>query len=470
MKNSLLIELLKSLSKKERKAFKQFVCSPFFNTRPEVSRCYEYIAQSLWVDKIVPDKQQISAHLYPNSPYNDHRIRVLMSFIHKLIEQFLCYNKINEDTIENHLALAQVFRQRKLERHYQRNITHLGTQLNNSQHKNAMHYAQRYNYQLEYYQYTAAQKRAGTLNFQALNQELDTFYFISKLRQACLMLSHQAVFQTEYQLEMLEEVIGHIEKGDWLDIPAVAIYFHCYNALNRPENAWHFQAFKVLLFEQGQQFPPGERQDLYILGINFCTKRYNAGDEAYLSSQLDLYQNGLQQGFLLNEGQLSRYTYRNIVTLGLILKEYQWVEAFIMEYKSFLEGKHRHAMFSFCQAHLAYSKKEYGKTLELLQQSDYRDPLLYLSAKTILIKVFYELDELDPLEAQIGSLKAFLRRRREVISYHKANYQNMIRYLQKILETSPFNKKALQKLSNDIQQETVLAEKYWLLEQLNHLI
>jgi hypothetical protein len=469
MENSLLITALERLDKKERKQFDLWVNSPFFNQRKDVSLAYQYLSECLWNSNITPDKSSLFNQLYPNEPYNDHKVRIVMSFINKLLEQFLQYQIFTEDESRGQLALSRAYHQRKLDKHYQRIMKRLAQQIDTSKKGHALHFLNSYHYQVLQYQYRAREKRVSDLNFQYINQELDRFFIISKLRQACLALSHQAVYRMEYELGMLEEALHYATQEDMQSQTGIAIYYHCYYALSDKDAVSHFEAFKQLLFQEGNRFPPEEQQDLYILGINFCTRRYNAGDENFLSSQLELYQHGLQHGFLLSDGQLSRFTYRNIVTLGLILKEDEWVENFIDDYKMKMERKHREGMYNFCLARLAYSRKQYGKALQLLQQATYREPLLHLSAKTVIIKIFYELGEIDPLEAQLESLKTFLRRRRLVISYHKENYSNMLRYIRQLLEINPYKKAEINRLEKTINQEVIIAEKEWLLAQVKKL-
>lgn len=469
MNNSLLVEALESLNKKERRHFRHFVHSPFFNRREDVGKAYDYLAECLWEHRVIPNKSKLFRRLFPHKAYDDHRVRVIMSFILQLLEQFFQYQLLQEKPIRCELSLARAYRRRKLERHFNRSLKRTNKLLDKAEHKNADHFTDRYEYQIARYQQLASEKRGSALNLQQINQELDAFYIISKLRQACLMLSHQAVYRKDYEVvPLLAEIVQLVQQPEWQGEPAIAIYYNCYTALSRPEATAAFETFKQLLFKQGQLFPPEEQQDLYLLGINFCIRRYNAGDEAYLSSQLELYQQGLQQGFLLSEGQLSRFTYRNMVTLGLILKEYEWVERFIYDYKGLLEPTHREGMFCFCLARLAYSKKDYGSALELLQQANYRDPLLHLSAKTVSLKIFYELEAFDALEAQLNALQVFLRRR-EAISYHRENYNNMLKYLRRLVEINPYDRKAIAKLKADMEREVVVAEKQWLLRQIEKM-
>jgi hypothetical protein len=150
------------------------------------------------------------------------------------------------------------------------------------------------------------------------------------------------------------------------------------------------------------------------------------------------------------------------------MKEYKWLEYFLHEYKDKLELPYRESMFSFCLARLEYSRNNYGEALSLLQRSDYQDILLNLSAKTVMLKIFYELGEFDLLESHLGAMRTFLRRK-DIIGYHKENYKNLIRFTQKLLEVKPFDAKNKDALRRDITQTKSLAERTWLMNALSKI-
>ena len=112
--------------------------------------------------------------------------------------------------------------------------------------------------------------------------------------------------------------------------------------------------------------------------------------------------------------------------------------------------------------------KRYGSVLELLQKANYRDPLLNLAAKTLLLKTYYETDEYDLLQSHLDAMRNYLHRKR-VLGYHRTNYLNIIRYTEKITRLNPLDKKATALLRQAIEQEEVLTEKMYLLKAISGL-
>lgn len=104
--------------------------------------------------------------------------------------------------------------------------------------------------------------------------------------------------------------------------------------------------------------------------------------------------------------------------------------------------------------------------LQLLQKANYRDPLLNLAAKTLLLKTYFVLNEFDLLQSHLDAMRNYIHRKK-VIGYHRNNYLNIIRFTERMLHLEPSNRQVLGELRIEIEKEAVLTEKEWLLEQVN---
>ena len=456
--------MLLSLDKKEERDLRKFLRSPYFNLREDVAHLFEYLLRLKSKGEHPPEKSALFQAIYGDQPYEDHRMRMLASMLLKLIERYLVVRSVEDQELEYKTRLAAVFRKRNLPRHLETTLRQLEELQEKGDYRNAEFYDYRFRAEFERYQYAAANRRTDHLNLQDLADQLDLAYMARKLRQTCFSLSHQAVYRTEYRFGLIQELLAYIDQENWQRIPAVGIYYHCYLALVHPEEEEHFLAFRRQIREFGHQFPPFEIRNLYLLAINYCIKKYNAGDKAYLEEELQLYREGLEKGYLLINDHISRFTFRNVVTIGLIMKEYDWVERFIEEYRDRLEDEYRESMYSFCRANLEYERKQYDKALQLLQKSEYRDLLLNLAAKTLLLRIFFELGEYALLDSHLEAMRSFIRRK-DIISYHKENYLNTIAFTKKLMNLG-YDPTGREALRTQIAQTSALAEREWLLEQI----
>lgn len=465
MKNSLLLSLLDTLSSKELRELSLFISGPLQNQREDVRHLLDYLILCRQDLKIIPTKEQAFKEVYGNQVFDDQKVRLIMSFLLKLTERFLVQQSFFKQELKVKTALTAVYRERNLNKHFERSLRASKKLQKETRYKNADYHLDAYQLQVEEYSNIAARNRINALNLQKISNELDIAFIALKLRQTCLSISHQTVYRTEYHFGLLKEIIQYVEQQNMLKTPAISIYYYYYKLLTDPSEMHHFQRFKSLVLEEGDCFPIDEIGDLFLLAINFCTRQYNEGNPIYLEESFELYQIGLEKKFLLQNGILSRFTYRNIVTHGLIMKAFDWLEYFIYTYKNNLELPYRESMFNFCLARLEYSRKNYDSALQLLQKSEYKDLLLNLSAKTVLLKVFYELEEFDSLESHLQAMKTFLRRK-EIIGYHKENYKNLIRFTYRLLELPLSDLKSKKKLIDAIEKTNFLAERGWLLKNL----
>ncbi|MCP3930715.1 MAG: hypothetical protein GY705_16625 [Bacteroidetes bacterium] len=464
MKNSRLLIIFNQLSKKDLRALSQFVRSPFFNKQEKTIQLFDYLETYSLSLSLIPTKQKAFQEIFPDKFYDDQKMRLLMSSLSKLIEHFIAYQELFGDEMSAKVALTKGFRRRGISDAFQRSLKEAKKMLEKHPHKNAEYYRYKYLLQLEVYQFTSTKQPTGELNMQEMSDTIDIAYLTLKLRQSCFLLSHQSVYKTKYQIGFIEEVISYIERQEWQQTPSISVYYYCYKTLTEPKNENHFKEFKQLLFLHGQIFPAAEIRDLYLLAINYCVKQINEAIPQYFYEVMDLYKEGLKTKYLMDEGILSRFTYHNIAAAGIKIKDFEWVEQFIKEYQGALAKPYRDSSYSFNLARLKYSRKDYDAALSLLQKSNYKDLLLNLAAKVVLMKIFLELGELDLLHSHLEAMKTFIRRK-HVIGYHKENYLNIIRYTKKLIALNPYDKEKYRLLRKAIADEDILSEKDWLLGQ-----
>ena len=465
MENTRLLHLLRTFSDAELRALKKFVRSPYFNQRREVIDLLDFLEKPLKTKRPAPEKEQAFAAVFGKEQFDDHRIRMAMSFLFQLANQFLAVQDFLADTPQVRLRQATLLRQRKLPDQAGQARVDTTTALLGQPQRNADFQQQHYQFLLEKYRAEVEINPTGPLPLQELSHQLDRAFLSRKLWQSCFMLSHQTISNSRYDFGLLDAALSYLETAPALLDPSVAVYYCCYQSLTNPSDPAWFQRFKKILLQHSKLFSPDEMRDLYLLAINFCIRQYNAGNPDYLSEQFDFYRDGLAKQYFLSDGALSRYTYLNAATIGLVLHELDWTEQFIHEYRDYVKEPHRESLFSFNLARLEYQRRRLDTALKLLQKAEYKDLMLHLAAKTLQLKIFYELEEFDLLESHLQTLQTFIRRKKE-LGYHRENYLNTIRFARKLLETNLYDKNARKALRDEIEGTKAVAEKEWLLERI----
>jgi hypothetical protein len=466
MEKSHLWETLCALSESDWRALDKFVGSAAFNRRDHVVRLWTFLHEHLRRRAPAPPLEEAYAAAYPAKARVDLlALRNSMTLLLAVVEDYVLVRASRGDERQRGLQLARTWRMLGLSRQFERQLRQLKAQQDAAAYRNADFYRLQYEIEQEQYYAESAQSRMTGFNLQAVSDNLDHFYLAQKLRQACLALSHQAVLPTHYDLGLWPELRPAVESGRYDAIPAIAIYYACYRALTEPDNDGHFHHFKHLLLAHAAAFPADERRELLLFATNYCIRRLNTGARAYTREALELYRESLRDDVALLNGVMSRYTYRNIVSMAIAEHELDWADDFLHRYRDRLDPQHREPAYAFNLARLEYARHRYDRALPLLQNAEYSDPLLHLSAKTLLIKVFYALDQYDALHAQIDALQNFLRRHKE-LGYQRENYRQTLRFLQKLLKLRPGDAAGRTRLVAEIEATTTLAEREWLLERL----
>lgn len=463
MEKSKLARLLQTFSKEELRELSKFAATPYFNSRPEAESLLRFLSKPLLAGKPLPGKEEAYHHIFKKGLFDDHRIRMAMSALFQTAEKFLVVHDFLKDRPAYQVRLSRVLRSKGLSSPADLSLQSAAVALQQLPTRNANYYLDFYQLEEEHFRMRLETPEAGAADLQTLSDQLDTAILARKLWQGCFLLAHQARYNKPCDLTFLNQILPYAAKR--LDIPAISIYFHCYQALTKPGENQHFHAFKQDLLAHDSYFPPDELRDLYILAINFCTRKYNEGDHGFLHDQFELYKIGFDKNYFHSEGVLSRFTYLNAATIGLVVGEYSWVEQFILSKKALLDPDFRESLFSFNMARLAYHKGNFRAALQLLQRAEYKETMLALAAKTIQMKIYYETDEFDLLESHLQAIAAFIRRKK-VMGYHRENYLNLVQFVRRLLEIAPLDKKGKQDFKNEVAQTRPLAEKDWLLKQL----
>lgn len=466
MTTPLLYILIKKLKNEEIRQLKKYIRSPFVTHREDLALMFYALADCLYVKKALPAKEVLFEKTFGETAiYDDQKLRSSMSDLHLLIEEYLKWQAMQSDEIGSYLALAALYRQRNLTKHFQRTIKKVEKKQENQSLRNPDFYQNYLQFQIENAQFQAANQRAGKLNLQEIGDTMDIHYLSQKLRHVCTQLSHRAVFQADYEFGLLQGWINMIEESDYLEVPAVALYYYCYRFLTEAYSQIYFRKFREELLEHQQHFPKEELKDLYRAAINFCIRKLNEGSLEFTREGWELFQEGLKTGIFLENNRLSRFTFDNVVGFGLRLKEYSAVENFIKNYEKKLADAYRKSTVYFNLARLEYNRKNFDAALNYLHTSDPKDLVNQLISKTLLLKIYYESEEFDLLESHLDSFRLFIRRR-EVSDYHRKNFQNIIAYTRKITGLAPYDKTERLKLKNAILEEAILTERDWLLKKL----
>lgn len=481
MQGSKLLDTLALFSLEELHLINHFLQSPrltHMKNQKEHIELFQYLL-AYRKGRVGDDlsKATVYAYLFPTESFIKGKLDKLMSGLLKEIHQFISfyYREGSDDNLQNAITLLSFFRQRdqgnkeqiylnKAKKAYDRivqkdkHIYFRGFQINDE--------LIRRNYLLQ-------GKAVDSFDYDSVLQPLDAYYLLNKLEYACFFLSmdrFRKPIPIDGMLRFLDAIKPLYESRGLLDIPLVDLYYQTYEMLkNVGHDEKEYWKLKELIYKYELEIPREALQVLISIIRNFVIWHANHGAEHLVPELFEMNKEHLEKGYLNFEKGLLPSTYKNIVRIGLSVKEYDWVYHFLENYRAKIEGTSSpEDVYHYNLAIYFFERAEYDKSLELLADQ-YEDLFYKIDAKRLELKVYFETQS-TILESKMDAFKVYIFRLPEkVILEHKRTCNNnFINFLRQLYNPKTnFSPKRIEKLKAKISKTKLLSEKAWLLEKLN---
>ncbi|MEZ4883784.1 MAG: hypothetical protein R3E32_03520 [Chitinophagales bacterium] len=467
------ISILKTFTNKELKKLGEYIASPFFNKNQAVIDLF------LLLKKYHPDyegiglqREKVFRKLFGKSKYEEQKLRYLMSDLTKLMEGFLIHEHFTQNQHSCAHSLLEIYTQRKLEKYFQTTLQNYQNQLDNNAIKNIKHYLNAYQIdEAKFIFHSSLSNRPNGTDIKGILDNLDIFYIANKLKYSSELYNAQNILSLDFDTPLLlNEIRQKFEAEDHLhQEPVIAIYHQILLTLLERETIQHYDQLILLLEQYAEHFEHSELQDMYIFARNYCYRRYMGGDREYLRKSFELHEILLENNVLLFDGQISQWDFKNIVSVGLVFGKNDFVEKFIFDYKKYLKPSVRENAFTYNLAYLRFYQKDYDSAIRLLHNVEFTDPYYHIDTKVLLMRCYYELEEVIPLFNLIDTIRAYIRRNKQISKGNKNNYLNFFKFVKKLVRIKMGSKKTIEDLKEEIDQTPNFDGSSWLYEKIKEL-
>ena len=483
MKDSKLIKILEKLPKKVFKRLGLAVNSPYFNKKQDLLVFYDFLKKHFPLYQ-QEDITYEKAHyfVFPKLAFNKKEIGYLMSDLTRLIEKILAIEKMEDDLVQKETYLLGTFNDLGLEKAFNKTLNDANKQMENHLYRNSIYYHKLYALYVAENEFFLQQHRhIADQSLQSALDNLDLFYLSEKFRIASEILNRSNMIQSEYQLELIDELLNFVESAPALqEEPAIAIYSTILKGLKEKEQNKDndlkindekpvpiFEQLIGLLEIQSEYFSKKEAKAMFVQAINYCIRKSNSGDKSYVKQLLGLYRMIIEKDLLLEKDQLSPWTYMNVITTGIRNEEFEWTEKFINEYKEYLLPKFKENAYNYNLAYLYFNKKQYSQAISLLNQVVFDDVYYSCESKALLLRIYFMTEELDAFYSLVDSFRLFIKRNKLITDNIKEMYINIIRFLNRITRLKPGDKTALMKIKQDVVETKKVLNYTWLIDQID---
>lgn len=472
MLKSKLIEILKTISFKDLNRLDAYLHLPIYNKNEKVLDLFNIIKQEYpsYSNNTVLEKENIIKQLFPNQQKQDAALRVVMSQLSKLVEDFFTIDCLQEDfeqyRSEIYLkslvkkGLNGLFR-KELDEAIKKSIEQKEQIIPNFLHQHELT-KQSFNYNV------INNNRLQESGLQQVLDSLDVLYIASKLKYACAALNRQDVLGEKFNFTLIDEILLLLQQRPDLENNFITIYKNVLNLLKSGDETY-YKKIKQLINKSSDILSDDDKRDIYAWLTNYCTKKIKSGQDKYLHEIFDLYKVMLAEQMLLVDNFFMPNHYKNIVITALKLKEYDWTEDFIYRYAIKLPLDIRETVFNYTLAALHFDRKEYDEALFCLMKINPIDPYYGLNYRALLCKTYYELSEFMALNANLESFRVFVLREKQLSEYNNLSYKNFINVLKRLIRCKEKKKKTTDNLLTEMSGMEPLVHKQWLLEKIQEL-
>jgi hypothetical protein len=469
MREGKLYQAIIHLNGHELNRLHRFILSPFFNRNESIINLFDWVKNDLKSKVLTPvSKEELWSICFgPNEEFDDGRFRKLQSDLLKLIETYYAQESYEANPIHRAKYLMETINSKKLEPLQASAIKTAYQLVEEQSFLDASYYYYQYDIERNIYLLTRNQKeRSSKSNLESIVTNLDRFYLAEKLRYSSFILTHQHFAAVNYKMLFTDEIIEHVRTHDYSDVPSILIYYQILLTYKEPENRKHYEILKEYLKKYIHLFPRAEGKEILDSVLNYCIIRMNAGEAIYVREVFNLYCQALETELILINGQITPWSFKNIVTAGLRLNEFDWVENFIHDHNKYLDVKFRENAITFNLAQLYFYKKEYKKVIEQLSKVEYEDFTYNLNSKTLLMASYYELDEFEALNSLLDTFRLYVQRNKKLTKGKGSHYLNTISIVRKLAKSSNADIKQIEKLTKEVNETQGIVSKNWILEKL----
>lgn len=470
-----LISIYGALDERERQRFGEFVRSPFHNKREKLIRLTA-VLEDLYAGAEPKewDKEAAYTAVFERSPCQDLQLNNVVSDLFQLMEAFLAWQQFNRQPelrdvfmIEHMLSASMLDQADKvIKRKAEQDTGDAFVQY-------------RFNQLADQYFFQRSRKGDNTWLLQG-QESLELYYLSHQLRIWCELVSRSNILALDYDTTRFEAFESYLRSqlGKYGHHPTISIYFPILQWLRDQNDDTWFEGFQEKLFTHISEFPEQEARDIVAYVQNYCVRRINQGRNEFLRAWLDIAQFVLPLR-LLHEGQfLSQWTFKNIVTTGVRLREFEWTESFIHNNYTHLAPEIRDNAYQYNLAVLYYERGEFGRAMQLLNRVHFTDPNYYLDAKAILLKIYYDHNEFEAMLSLRDTVKIYLLRDKLLSRNQHMLYKNLFSYTLKLyklrLERHVIDETKWQQkfsaLKQSVEANGLVANKSWVVGKMGEWV
>lgn len=484
MKESRVIEILKSFNEEDLKSFGKFLESPFVNSRRKISLLFDYLIKFYpEFDSHKLKKEFIFGKLFPGSKYDDKKISNYITDLTKAAEDYLMHDAIITDEVESLMYTSKGFYRKKLFNQALKIINRVEKKLlpGFSSGKNYFANMKKINYLKSVYY--------SDTDFKKMNESEHSSFEIAALQflvdYTWMMCEKETGSGTFYTKEKnnLTEIIAQsfdikkflelIDKFDSRLAPVALLHYRILKTIDEPGSTENYELLKNMFYENISLYDREERFMIFGHLINSCGEKIRVfKQDNYAKEMFEVYKKMLEHNsFSKSESEfLLIIDYRNIMMLAILYNDPEFIKKLFSEYSSYIDPEHKSDVVHLSEANYHFIKKDFDKSLEMISKIRNENFVFKLDLRILKLKTYYELGYIEEAYSLIDSHKHYISNTREISELtQKSNLMFLKAYSELLKIKSGTTKKNIYTLDKEIENIGKYQFKDWFISKSEEL-
>ncbi|MFN0204399.1 MAG: hypothetical protein ACKVTZ_22970 [Bacteroidia bacterium] len=465
MHESKLILTLSKFTQLELKRFSEYLNSPFFHIWTDTNDLLTYIMRYAdeWKHEGLT-KENLFAHLYPNLEYDNKKLNKIISNALDVVENFYCTLYLNKKKVAYKEPLFDFYHKQQLSTHYNSLNKTVTNELEQATVKDA-------NYLHELWKYHTIMEghKSNAYDRDDISERMDIESFeVFSITQQLMYLCDRAIreyfFNETFSLSLSEGLLCLLKTNTvYLEYPTIKLYYYLYLLLTGEHSYWE----DVLALLATIQLSTWEKTNCYGILQNVCIKK--GREEGYskeLQAQLiALYKQQVASNCYTDfNGNVAPAFFKNVVTLCLRQKEFDWCLFFMEQCEEKIQAGHKKEIATLCKALWHFEQQLYDETLKLLYLIDTDDVFFNIDKRVLEVRTYYELQEWETTLSYTNALLVYVHRNKNHSMVRKISSQNFAKILKSLISTD--KKTLLPRLLEKVNRMPHISEKAWIKKQI----
>lgn len=466
VKNSKIEELYSSFTRQDKDGITSFLSCNLFNQSEVIISIHLYISEYFTKYKEIDKMALYKAVFGSKEKYSDLKLRVYLTKLVKLIEEYIVIKSIEDYPLAGLSLLSNFYSKHHLSKNQNMFFGSKDSPQFESYEEELMYeyaYAMR---RLDYvYQEYSHDRSKISQQFELVLSKQRDLSLFQTLKLQCDHLSYTQMYKSTKdstnEYDILRSWIDNIEDQITIVRAYMLVYLYYQNASDEI-----FMKLKTILLEENISH---ESNYLALIAHaqNFCTRAINSGKSVYLQHLFEIYQVNLK--YFKKNGSIASAVFRNMTNCALQLGKIEWAENFVATNYHLVPNSEQENTYNFNLARIQVEKGDYKNAMRQLLKVTYEDSFYASNGRILLLKCYYEVNDELPLQSCCQSLTQFLNRNKEFTRQRIDNHLHFIKYL-KLLQKHRLDgdRKYFKSLYQKVNDSTVV-QKEWLLKKIEEL-